>query len=54
MQVTNLSRDWARAVLDIPVPNGADITRVNAVLQQVGIGRVRRPELQPLLLDTPP
>jgi small conductance mechanosensitive channel len=24
-QVTNLSRDWARAVVDVPVPAGADV-----------------------------
>ena len=27
MQATNLSRDWARAVIDVPVPATADINR---------------------------
>ena len=28
----NLSKDWARAVVDIPVPTHADLNRVNEVL----------------------
>ena len=28
----NLSKDWARAVVDIPVPTSADINGVNEVL----------------------
>src|SRR5450631_3755625 len=35
-QVTNLSRDWARAVVDVPLPASADINRVNGILQAVG------------------
>lgn len=31
----NLSKDWARAVVDIPVPTTADLTQVNEVLHQV-------------------
>ncbi len=53
LQVTNLSRDWARAVLDIPVPAGADIGRVTAVLRQVGVEAYADPDLSPLLLDEP-
>lgn len=53
VQVTNLSRDWARAVLDIPVPAGADIARVSQVLQQVGVEAYADDDLQALLLDTP-
>ncbi len=30
----NLSKDWARAVVDIPVPTSADLSRVNEVLHQ--------------------
>ncbi|HEU0101522.1 MAG TPA: mechanosensitive ion channel family protein [Mycobacteriales bacterium] len=52
-QVTNLSRDWARAVLDIPVPTGADIARVNQVLQEVGEQAYADETLKALLLDTP-
>ena len=53
LQVVNLSRDWARAVLDIPVPPGADVTRVSAVLRKVGEDAVADPDLSSLLLDTP-
>ncbi len=53
LQVTNLSRDWARAVLDIPVPAGADIAQVSTVLRQVGDEAYDDPELRSLLLDVP-
>ena len=53
VQVINLSRDWARAVLDIPVRSGADVSRVNAVLQTVGSEAYADEELRPLLLDPP-
>ncbi len=53
LQVVNLSRDWARAVLDIPVPSGADVTRITAVLKQVGDDAIADPHLSSLLLDSP-
>jgi small conductance mechanosensitive channel len=52
-QVTNLSRDWARSVIDVPVPGDADITRVNDVLRAVGDAAFADAELRPLLLDPP-
>ncbi len=52
-QVTNLSRDWARAVVDIPLPVTADINRVNEILQAVGEAVYADESLRPLLLDTP-
>ena len=52
-QVTNLSRDWARAVVDVPLPTSADITGVNAMLQAAGEGVYNDPSLRPLLLDPP-
>jgi small conductance mechanosensitive channel len=52
-QVTNLSRDWARAVIDVPIPATADITRVNAILQTVGEELYADEKFRPLLLDTP-
>src|SRR3712207_5317919 len=36
VKVTNLSRDWARAVVDVPVPTSVDVTRVNEILHEVG------------------
>jgi moderate conductance mechanosensitive channel len=52
-QVTNLSRDWARAVVDVPVPAGADVHRVSEVLRQIGDQASRDEELVSLLLDPP-
>jgi small conductance mechanosensitive channel len=52
-QVTNLSRDWARAVVDIPLPATADINRVNALLQSVGKDVFGDESLRPLMLDAP-
>jgi small-conductance mechanosensitive channel len=52
-QVTNLSRDWARAVIDVPLPATADINRVNALLQAVGEDVHSDESLRPLLLDAP-
>jgi len=33
-QVTNLSRDWARAVIDVPVPAAIEVSRVTDVLKR--------------------
>ena len=52
-QVTNLSRDWARAVVDVPVPSTADVSHVSDVLHVVCQEAFDDPELHPLLLDPP-
>jgi small-conductance mechanosensitive channel len=52
-KVVNLSRDWARAVVDIPVPTSVDVNRVNEILREVGREAFRDPALRPLLLDPP-
>lgn len=49
----NLSKDWARAVVDIPVPSTADLNRVNEVLHQVCETAVDDAPLRDLLLDKP-
>jgi small-conductance mechanosensitive channel len=49
----NLSKDWARAVIDIPVPTSADLNRVNELLQGVAEKAMEDPDLRPLLLDAP-
>src|SRR5258707_164419 len=49
----NLSKDWARAVVDIPVPATADINRVNEVLRDVTTTASRVDDLPDLLLDEP-
>jgi moderate conductance mechanosensitive channel len=53
VHVTNLSRDWARAVVDVPVPSTADISRVNEVLHDVCVAAYTDEQLRPLLLDPP-
>src|SRR5580700_6157022 len=52
-QVTNLSRDWARAVLDVPVPATVDVNQVSDLLRQIGEEAYAEPELSQLLLDPP-
>jgi moderate conductance mechanosensitive channel len=52
-QVTNLSRDWARAVVDVPVPAAADVNRVSDLLRQIGDQAYKDEELMSLLLDAP-
>lgn len=49
----NLSKDWARAVIDIPVPTSADINRVNDVLRDVSTAATKENGLPDLLLDEP-
>jgi moderate conductance mechanosensitive channel len=49
----NLSKDWARAVIDIPVPTSADLSRVNEVLHRVGETAMTDADLRDLLLDAP-
>ena len=53
VQVTNLSRDWARAVVDVPVPVTTDVTQVTDVLRCVGEETYADEELHPLMLDPP-
>lgn len=52
-QVTNLSRDWARAVVDVPVPSTADVQRVREILQPVAQEARDDEALGPLILDAP-
>jgi small-conductance mechanosensitive channel len=53
VQVINLSRDWARAVVDVPVPASADVAAVSELLTQVGADAYADRELHGLLLDPP-
>jgi len=50
---TNLSRDWARTVIDVPVPATADVSTVTKVLREVGHAAFTDKALRPLLLDEP-
>ncbi|WP_029434115.1 mechanosensitive ion channel family protein [Blastococcus sp. URHD0036] len=53
VKVVNLSRDWARAVVDVPVPSTVDVGKVNDLLRGVGREAFADPALRPLLLDEP-
>ena len=53
MKSLNLSKDWARAVIDIPVPATADLAKVDEVLGGVCAAALEDPGLNELLLDTP-
>jgi len=52
-QVTNLSRDWARVVVDVPVLLTADIGHISDILREVGRAAYADDELHPQLLDAP-
>ncbi|MDR3663585.1 MAG: mechanosensitive ion channel family protein [Mycobacterium sp.] len=52
-KTVNLSKDWARAVVDIPVPTTADLGKVNNVLNRVCESAMEDLELRALLLDKP-
>ena len=53
VQITNLSRDWARVVVDVPVPARVDVGHVTSLLRQVGRELYEEAEMRPLLLDPP-
>jgi moderate conductance mechanosensitive channel len=53
VQVTNLSRDWARAVIDVPVPSAVDVSHVTDVLRQIGVDAYGDDRLRKMLLDPP-
>jgi small-conductance mechanosensitive channel len=52
-QVTNLSRDWARAIVDVPVPATADVNRVSDLLRLIGDEAYKDPDVRRLMLDAP-
>ena len=54
VQVTNLSRDWARAVIDIPLYPNSDLAEATRILrEEVGAAAFRDADLRALLLDEP-
>ena len=52
-QVTNLSRDWARAIVDVPVPVAADVNRVSDLLRLIGDEAYKEQDVRRLMLDAP-
>jgi small conductance mechanosensitive channel len=53
IQVTNLSRDWARAVIDVPVPSTVEVSRVTEILRRVGQEAYADERLRKMMLDPP-
>jgi small conductance mechanosensitive channel len=53
VKTVNLSKDWARAVIDIPVPTSADLNLVNDLLNEVAEKALGESALSALLLDKP-
>jgi small conductance mechanosensitive channel len=53
IQVTNLSRDWARAVIDVPVPSSVDVGHATEVLQRVCKETHADDRLRRMMLDEP-
>jgi small-conductance mechanosensitive channel len=49
----NMSKDWARAVVDVPVSTSADLNKVNEVLGDVAKAAMQNRGLPDLLLDEP-
>ena len=53
VQVTNLSRDWARAVVDVPVPSSVEVSHVTDILRHIGQDAYEDDRLRKLMLDQP-
>jgi moderate conductance mechanosensitive channel len=53
VQAVNQSKDWARAVIDIPVSTNVDLNRVGEVLRHECEHALETPILGELLLDAP-
>ena len=52
-QVTNLSREWARAVIDVPVPASVDVGHATDVLREAGQEAYADDRLHEIMLDQP-
>jgi small conductance mechanosensitive channel len=52
-QVSNLTKTWSRAVIDVTVAYDEDVDRVVGILRAVGEEFARDPEWAPLLIDHP-
>jgi len=52
-QVTNLSKDWSRAVIDIPVSMTEDLVEVTGLLKEVVAAMAEDPAWSELLLGDP-
>ncbi|TQR88121.1 mechanosensitive ion channel family protein [Mycobacterium hodleri] len=53
VKTVNQSKDWARAVVDIPVPTTSDLNKVNEVLHHVCDEAMENKQMAALMLDKP-
>jgi small conductance mechanosensitive channel len=53
LAVGNMSQQWARTVLDIPVAFSEDLTRVREILHEVADTVWNDPEYRPIILEEP-
>jgi small conductance mechanosensitive channel len=52
-QVTNLSKEWSRVVLDVPIPVGQDLARATEVLRATGAAMAGDAHWRDMLLGNP-
>ncbi len=52
-QVTNLSRDWSRVILDIPIPVTEDLNKVTTLLHDAATSMQSDPKWSQMLLGDP-
>ncbi len=52
-QVTNLSKEWSRVVVDIPVPTTQDLEKATSVLREAAAAMGEDPKWKDLLLGEP-
>jgi moderate conductance mechanosensitive channel len=52
-QVTNLSKDWSRVIIDVPIPVGQDLTRAADVLRECGRELAQDPAWRDVLQGEP-
>ena len=53
IKATNQSRDWARSIVDIPVPNTVDINFATGILQTIASEIAEDSEVSDYILDEP-
>jgi moderate conductance mechanosensitive channel len=52
-QVTNLSKDWSRVIIDVPIPVGQDLTKATEVLRETGREMLLDPAWRDVLMGEP-
>ena len=52
-QTVNLSRDWSRVLVNVPVPKDADLDATIEMLNRIGFEISQDPEWAPLIMEQP-